>query len=366
MTWRPDERDLEQAVRSWLRDEVDHPADRNRQVGRIMGRVDETRQRRAAWRLLPFLPHGPTADDDLVRARAEAPAPLMTAAAVIALIAVSLAFLAVQPSPQPIAPGESPEASASPRAAATIDPADQALAARFRGIWSEPEISLEEVREVYAEDAAHTLLWHDTVERFRGPRDIWQHIGDSATIDPGAWVRVPDAYPSGEHRYLGVSADLEGIACLIWVRDARVTRHDCILPAATTETWPPEFVSASATALESRAELVPTLSGGWARADRELIEQVVSPDIRHHAAYPDRDYTTVGIDGYLSFMGFGEIAVLAPPVALAAPEGEARWAELDSVMGGSLCAFWVREDLVVRHDCVLPYPSLGFTQDEAD
>ena len=54
MTKPPNDRDMEQAVRSWMRDDDEHPADRNRQVGRIMGRVDETHQRRGAWRFLPF------------------------------------------------------------------------------------------------------------------------------------------------------------------------------------------------------------------------------------------------------------------------------------------------------------------------
>ncbi|MEX1344559.1 MAG: hypothetical protein AB1Z63_07810, partial [Candidatus Limnocylindrales bacterium] len=60
----PDERDMEQVVRSWMREDDEHATDRNRQVGRIMGRVDETHQRRGAWRLFPFWRGARRVDDD--------------------------------------------------------------------------------------------------------------------------------------------------------------------------------------------------------------------------------------------------------------------------------------------------------------
>ncbi len=191
MTRLPDDREMEQAVRSWMRDDDERPPDRNRQVGRIMGRVDETRQRRGAWRLLPFR-RGATRvdeiDEDLIAAgrgaglvmfgRGGIAASLMSAMAVIALIATSFAFLTLRPSDEPVTPGAGASASASPQP--TLDPADRELMARLEGVWSGQETSLDDVRDVYAQDAVHTALWHDTEERSVGPSDIWQRISDLA------------------------------------------------------------------------------------------------------------------------------------------------------------------------------------------
>lgn len=353
MTRLPDERVTEQAVRSWMRDDDEHPADRNRQVGRIMGRVDETRQRRGAWRFLPFWHRSrPDDDDDLHPARRSGLAPsFMALAAVLALVLTSLGFLALRPSELPLTPGTSPSPSASP--SPTIDPADQALLDRFERVWSGERTRLSDVLEVYAEDAVHTSMWHDKVERFIGASEIWQRIQTSGNVDAGDWTLLPDA-ANGAHRYLGVSRNLAGIPCVLWIQDSRITRHDCILPAASTSAYPLDFLTASPEALALWDEIGEDFGLGWANADRGMIERTTSPEIVHHVAMDNHAYTLSGIDQYLDIMGAGAIEELAPPIALPAPEGETRWTDFGSVGGGTLCTFWARDGLIVRHDCIVP------------
>lgn len=362
MTRLPDDRDLEPMVRSWMRDDPDRPADRNRQIGRIMGRVDETRQRRGPWRFLPFgRARGriDTADDDLyVTSRGGFAGSVMAAVAVIALVFTGLSFLLSRPGAAPLAPGAAPSPSHMPQA--TAEPADLALTERLAALWSGQPLSLDDVRGVYAEDAVHTALWQDEVERFVGQEEIRQRIRLSRAVIGGEWIRLPDAR-RGEHRYLGGTTNLGGIACVLWIRDARVSRHDCILPQSST--WStPEFQPASPESLELWATIKQDFRHGWADGDREAIERVVSPDIVHRVAMDDHDYTLRGIDMYMDVMawGSGVPEEQAPPIALAAPEGEARWTDFSGVGGGSLCTFWARDGLIVRHDCVVP-TSIGVT-----
>ena len=116
MSKPPDDRMMEQLVRGWLRDETDQPADRNRQIGRIMGRIDETRQRRGVRRLFPFWRGASAVDDandDLAVARRGAVAPVAVAMiAVFALVITSLAYGLLR-APEPL-PGTAAQPSASP------------------------------------------------------------------------------------------------------------------------------------------------------------------------------------------------------------------------------------------------------------
>ncbi len=176
----------------------------------------------------------------------------------------------------------------------------------------------------------------------------------SRTVEGHDWIRLPDSAWTDDRRYLGVPKGLDGIACVVWVRDALITRHDCILPMASTSTATPAFSAPSPDSLALWQEIGPTLTEGWAQASLEAIEQTVSPDISHHVAYDNHEYTLEGIREYMSVMGYGEIVELAPPLALPAPAGEHRWAAFGSIGGGSLCTFWERDGLIVRHDCVVP------------
>lgn len=56
----------------------------------------------------------------------------------------------------------------------------------------------------------------------------------------------------------------------------------------------------------------------------------------------------------MSIMGYGQPQELTPPLPLPAPRGEHRWTDFSSVAGGSLCTFWERGGLLVRHDCIVP------------
>jgi hypothetical protein len=359
MTRLPDERDMEQAVRSWMRDDNERPADRNRQVGRIMGRIDETRQRRGAWRYLPFWRSsrsGDETDDDLHPARREGFAPsFMALVAVLALMVTSLAFFALRPNDDVPTPAARP--SPSPTAQPTMDPADAALFARSTDVWSGVGPSLADVREVYADDAVHTVLWQDKVERVCGADAIWQRIQASSSVDPGDMIRLPDVLlgpRAHARRYLGVSQNLGGIACVFWIEDDRIIRHDCILPTDSTDPRTPDFPSATPGSIEQREAIRQDFVPGWAEADVELIERTVSPKIVHHVAMDNHSYTLAGIPAYLSVMGGGTPGELAPPVALPAPEGETRWTDFSTVGGGSLCTFWARDGLIARHDCIVP------------
>lgn len=356
MTRLPDERDMEQAVRSWMRDDGEHPADRNRQVGRIMGRIDETRQRRHVWQRLPFW-HGrrrvDEADDELYATGPGAMAwSAVGAIAVLALVVTALAFLLAPRVSQPPAPAASP--SPSPTAQPTMVPADAALFARLEDVWSGERSSFADVREIYAEDAVHTALWQDRVDRVIGPQRIWERVQASGKVESGDRIRLPDA-ANGAHRYLGASKNFGGTPCVFWIEDERITRHDCILPADSTSPTTPDFPPASPDTLELWEIIKADFLPGWAKADRELIARVVSPDIVHKVVLNNHDYTLRGIDLYMDVMYSGSAPEeLAQPVALPAPAGEARWTDYNDVGGGSLCTFWARDGLIVRHDCVVP------------
>lgn len=356
MTKLRDERDMEQAVRSWMLDDDDHAADRDRRIGRIMGRIDETRQRRHVWQRLPFWRDRGRIDEADAELYAAGPGVTTWSAvggiAVLALIVTALAFLLAPRLSQPLAPAAGP--SPSPTAQPTMDPADAALFARFEDVWSGAEASLADVREVYAEDAVHTALWQDRVDRVIGPQRIWERIQASGKVESGDRIRLPDA-ANGAHRYLGASKNFGGIACVFWIEDERMSRHDCILPGASNSPGTTEFPPASPDTLELWETIKQDFLPGWADADRGLIEQVVSPEIVHKVALNNYDYTLQGIDLYMDVMSSGSAPVeLAPPVALPAPSGEARWTDFSDVGGGSLCTFWARDGLIVRHDCLVP------------
>lgn len=355
----PDERTMEQAVRSWIRDDDEYPADRNRQVGRIMGRVDETRQRRGAWRFLPFgrgTGRVDAHDEELYEhaggeiAVRRGVSSAMAVAAVAVLLVMGIAFLALVP--RSMAPGAG---GSSPAPAPTVHPDDADLMAAFGAIWSGEGATLETVSRVYDERAVHSSVWHDQVERFYGPEEILARIERSMGVEPGAWIPLPDrrgALP-GERRYLGASANLGGIVCMASVRDDRIARHECLLPLATTgliAAWGPPADDT----LAVREELWPDFVEGWANGDRELIEATVSDEIVHHVAYPLTETTLTGIDEYMTVMGDGSPRELIDAIPLPAPEGERRWASYSDVMGGTLCTFWARENQLIRHDCIVP------------
>ncbi|MGD8485804.1 MAG: hypothetical protein PVG27_00455 [Chloroflexota bacterium] len=372
MSKPPDDRMMEQLVRGWLRDETDQPADRNRQIGRIMGRIDETRQRRGVWRLFPFwrgVSAVDDADDELAVARRGAVAPVAVAmVAVFALVITSLAYGLLR-APEPL-PGTAAQPSASPL---EIDPADAALFERMRGdLWKGVDSDLDLALELYAEDAVHTALWWDRSERFEGSEAISLRMLESNRVDPVEQdrVRLPDGYP-GVHRYFGYAS---GTGCVFWIRDEQITRHDCILPmslgtASPAEpTWDPvgtSLAEVDPAAAAARRALTAVLYEASAAGDVLTLGDVIAPDVLHHVQSESQEYTVEGFDDWVGVMTGSPITTYAD-IDLPAPEGELRWANFSSVGGGSLCLFYAREGKVFRQDCVVPvFTSMLFEADPA-
>jgi hypothetical protein len=355
-----DDHDMKNTVRGWLREDDEPTMDRNRQVSRIMGRVDETKQRRRRWPLNPFgrrAVHSATGTDGAVaggRSTKLAPMRLMTAVIVVTLVSISLLYMAARP------PGPMPSPAALP-----VDPADEALFERMAGLWVGSESDLTVALEVYADDAVHTVLWQDDVERISGNFGIWSRMRRSEIVqqETKRRVRLPDT-ADGAHRYLVVTPGSGGIACAFWVEDERITRHDCILPMSQRDATP-AFPVADSSAVPAREELAAVVSQGWA-GDDNAMEQSISADIVHHVALDNHAYTLEGLDQYQSVATAGGPQVLAPAIDLPAPEGELRWTDFSDIAGGTLCIFWARDDQVIRHDCIVPTtmnsPSPGNTQ----
>ncbi len=345
----PDDRGLHQALHRWMHDDDVPPVDRPRQIATILRRVDETRPRRRLWPLNPFVRRamhraggaegnpGSSRPGVLV-----ALTPVRSAAAVAALVAAStlLFFVAQTPAAERLAGAIAPS------------PVDEALFERASALWSG---DVGAVSEVYAADAVRTLLWQDKVERFSGRDAIAGQVQQLAVIDEPTLrrTRLPNGR-AGEHRYLTVSPGLGGVACVVWIEDERITRHDCIMPIASVDP-PPSFAPVAADA-EARREAISTLnSRGW-RGDLEALEQAASADIIHKIAYNNTDVTHVGIRTYRSIAGLDlpPVEEQMPAVDLPAPRDELRWADFSSVGGGSLCVFWAADEQLVRHDCIVP------------
>ena len=344
-----EDREMRAIVRSWLSADDGPTADRNRQIGRIMGRVDETRQdglpRLPAW----FGRH------TLSKGRNVAPA-AFAAMAVVALVTTGVLFGLFRPTDP--APGPAVIASASPSPQApSMDPADEALFERLSNLWGTDAVDVSEAMDVYAPDAVHTALWTDKVQRFAGSNAIANRIMVSEKVEvdgPAGWTRLPDA-ESGAHRYLAVTERVGDMPCVVWVEQDRITRHDCILPMAEAGEWP--FTAGTPPEGVRREDLAELMTTGWS-GDEAVIEQVASPDIIHFVAFDDHAVRHKGIEEYVTVNGAsrglaGPIAI-APAQDLAAPEGELRWTNYSDVAGGTLCTFWARGDKVIRHDCIVP------------
>ena len=345
----PDDRDLDRALHRWMHDDDVPPVDRPRQIATILQRVDETRPRRRLWPLNPFvrraMHRAGGAEDHPGGTRPGVVAtltPVWSVAAVVALVAAAALVFSVAQTP----------ATSRPAGAVAPSPDDEALFERAGAFWSG---DVTAVTEVYAADAVRTLLWQDKVERLSGPDAIAGQAKRLAAIDVPTLrrTRLPNGR-AGEHRYVTVSPGLGGVACVVWIEDERITRHDCILPLASVDPSP-SFAQLAPDA-EVRREAISMLNArGW-RGDLAALEQGASADIVHKVAYDNTDVTHVGIGKYRSIAGMA----LPPPEAqmpnidLPAPQGELRWADFSSVGGGSLCVFRAADEQIVRHDCIVP------------
>ena len=363
-TSRHDERDVSAAVQSWLRDNDEPTPDRNRQIGRIMGRVDETRQRRRLWPLNPFprraMRSGTGPDGAITVASGGtavwSAARAVSLLAVVAIVVVGFLAVALRPTNPELEAGA--VASPSPIVEAStlpIDAGDEALIKRMEDLWTAGAVSVPDVLEVYAPNAFHTIMWTDAVHRFQGGEAIAGRMmaaENPGSSGPAAWTRVPDS-DAGEHRYLAVSQEGGGIPCVFWIANDHITRHDCFVPMSETgEPFTPGEPPAGVVPDELRA----LLTLGWS-GDRAAIEQAVAPDIIHYVEWNEHATVHKGIEEYLSVINpglYGPLKVLASPIDLPAPEGELRWTDFSDVGGGTLCTFWARGDKVIRHDCIVP------------
>lgn len=351
------DQDLDAAVRSWLRENDEPTPDRGRHIGRIMGRVDETRQRRRLWPLDPFrrrAVHSATGTrgDAPIETKGTAilaPARVLAALALALVVTTSLAWLASQPRSLPLPAGE-----------AGVDAADQVVLDRLGSLWAGEETDLQTTLETYAEDAVHHVLWLDHVEVVRGATSMWQRMRQSAIVDQSDSrpIRLPDDW-EGSHRYLlvpaeGAESSLTGTACVVWIRDERITRHDCVLPAAFDGGAWPTMVFPDQAAESERERLVAAILEAQETRDRAVLDRITSPDIEHHVVSQNQVYTLEGMDEYWWMMSTGGPPEMYAVVDLPAPAGEVRWANVVGVGDGALCVFWAKGGLITRHDCIVP------------
>ena len=168
MTTRvPDDRDMGEVMRSWTLDEDEPTADRNRQIDRIMGRVDETRQRRRLWPRNPFehrAMHRVTGTSDTMGSTSSTvgaiavltPVRAMAALAILVLVGSMLLYAAARVPPPLLMPGA---------AASTLD---ELVALNLRAWSGEPEL----LAETYAPDGVHTATFYDRTNEYVGPDQI--------------------------------------------------------------------------------------------------------------------------------------------------------------------------------------------------
>jgi hypothetical protein len=140
---------------------------------------------------------------------------------------------------------------------------------------------------------------------------------------------------------------------VLWVRDERITRHDCILPSAFDDADWPAMRFPDTRAAAERERLTAAITLAQDTMDRAALAEVTSPDIEHHVVSKNQVYTLEGMDEYWWMMKSAPPELYAN-VDLPAPEGEVRWANVTNVGDGSLCVFWAEGGRVTRHDCIVP------------
>ena len=350
-----DDREMDAILRSWLADEADPSPDRSGQVRQIMGRVDQVRQHRRLWPRIPFgrraatgAAGGAEASVAPTYGRTAVLIPVRALATVALVIAVtmSLVWAVSRPVEQRVMP-----------AGWAVDPADQALFERFVTLWAGEETDLDRSKQVYTDDAVYQALWLDDEDVSSGSTAIWRHMRASMAVDFADLkpIRLPD-HLWGAHRYLIVPSSMDanpltGAACVLWIEDSQIARHDCILPVSIESDEQPTLLAPDAATSAEREALAAALT--VALAAHEPLEPVIAPDVTHHVLSTNQVYTLEGITEYRTVMSLGGTTTLID-VDLPAPEGEVRWANFSRIGTGTLCVFWARDGLITRHDCVMP------------
>ena len=353
---RRDDREMDALLRSWLADDAGPSPDRSGQVRRIMGRVDQVRQRRRLWPLLPFGQRAAAgaaggAEGSVAptygRTSVLVPARALSVLVVAVLLSVSLLWVASRSVEQPLVPAGWP-----------VHSADRALFGGFVALWDGEDADLATVQEVYAEDAQLRLLWLDEEEVVSSRPAIRDRIRELLPAETERDLyRLSDHF-SGARRYLltpaaGGATALAGSACVLWIADDLIRLHDCVVPTSLESKEWPALAMPDASAEADREAVANAFYERIPSAGPAALEAMVSPDVRHHVLSTNQVYTLEGLAEYGSVMSFGQ-PTIEIDVGLPAPQGELRWANFSSVGSGSLCVFWASDGHITRHDCIVP------------
>jgi hypothetical protein len=347
-----DERDMDDVVRTWLQEDEGPAPDRQRRIGRIMGRVDATRQRRRLWPRNPFARravHSAAGSDDgpdttsptLGAVRALTPMRAMAGAVALVIAASLLVYLVDAVPPPVLAPG-----AAAP---ATVD---ELVAMNQRAWADEPEL----LAEVYAPDGVHSATFYDRTNVYTGPDEIGTVTGFPGTPELiGPRIDIPAA--EGEWRWVDFLSLGGGSICLNHAVDGRLVRHDCLVPEMSSEARPPAQVTEDPDTLAAIDEIQVRLDAAWGPGvTLDDLEAVYAPDAVHMARYLDGTRTYVGPEEILSVARYGgTMEPVGERVAFEAPEGELAWAGAKDLGGGvAVCEIRARDGMVFRQDCLLP------------
>lgn len=209
------------------------------------------------------------------------------------------------------------------------------------------------LEQVYTPDGVHTATYYDLTTEFAGPSEIASLVGTSIELI-GPRIDIPAA--DGEWRWASFTSLAGGTACLFRAGDGMIMRHDCVLPTRSYEGRPAAGLADAETSAAIDAVMA-RLDGTWGPgATVEGLAAVYAPDAVHTARYLNMTRSYTGPEEIISVAryGSGSPQLIGERVDFEAPEGELAWAEVVDVAGGSVCLFRVVDDMITRHDCVLP------------
>ncbi len=211
----------------------------------------------------------------------------------------------------------------------------------------------ELLAQVYAPDAVHTTTFYDRTTEYVGPERMPVMPGHSSLRAVAPRVDIPA--PEGEYRWAEFISLGGGSACLWRAVDGLVTRQDCLVPERSNEARAGAGLADAETSAAIDA-LVERLDGTWGPDNTvEKMAAVYAPDAVHSARFPNVTRQYVGPEEIISVSRAGiPIERIGPRIDFEAPEGELAWAQVNSLAGGSLCLFHAVDDMITRHDCVVP------------
>ena len=211
----------------------------------------------------------------------------------------------------------------------------------------------ELLSKVYAPDGMHTATYYDLTTEFPGPDRIASVAGSGSIELIAPRVDIPAG--DGDWRWATFHGHRGGTACLFRAIDGMITRHDCLLPKRAHEGGSAVGL-ADAEASAAIDEVLGRLRGSWGpSATVERLAEVYAPDAVHTARYLNTTKRYTGPEGILEVARNGsQPNLLGGRVDFEAPEGELAWAEVIDSAGGIVCLFRAVDNMITRHDCVLP------------